>query len=340
VRHRPFAPTGNDDASLADWAEACLHLLQGEELSRADLARLLANEPLDELDFGSAAEVEDEAVETLVMEDSRIDRILTAVERRRTLAPDVYPFRIESDLVAYEASDAGYVYLFLLWCCVPGTPFRGENGDFDSAEDAFDRIAALAVRNLLGPTSVLTMLFARKRANDDSDDPVVRPTSFPAAIRRVRQLMLTHGLEIPPDDPDGALAEAESLPARTYQDGGVDVLSWRVFRDDRPAFPVALAQCTLQTNWRMKTRDIVAELWNAWVAFPTPFQRMLLIPWAASHDGLWADKNRMAGLIIDRMRLCELLELAIADVVELSREELQPWLDRERRQYVWQEAAA
>jgi hypothetical protein len=335
MRHRPFAPRGNDDPSLADWLEACMFILETNELSRADILRLLTNEPLDDGDFGVADAVEDEEVEEVVAEDGRVDRLVTSIDRRAKLAPDIYPFRFSDEFVTQTESDAGCVYLFLLWLTVPRTRFRNDE-NLDYPERVFDAVAAVGICALLGEEAV-AMLFARKHADDESSDPHVRPVSFPDAIVRIRQIMQTYGLGLPPNDPD---AVPEGLPARTYQDGGVDVIAWRPFRDERPGFPVALAQATIQSKWHGKDKDVVENLWEGWVIFPTPFQRILVIPWAASHESTWLDRNRIGGLIIDRMRLCELLERRLGETAALCTDELCGWLNAERDAYEREDAAA
>lgn len=336
MRHRPLAPTGNDDASLADWLEACIVILDVDELSRSDIQRLLADEPLDEGDFEAITNVEDEEIEVLVREDSRVDRMLTVIGRRQAQAPVIYPFRADDDLVTYITGDATCAYVFLLWLTVPKTRLRQEQEHFDYAERKFDELVAIALRHLLGGDAK-AMLFARKHARDDDADPVARPTSFPEAIKKLRTILGTYGLELPPDDPD---AVPEGLPPRTFHDGGVDVVAWRGFRDERPGCPTVLAQSTIQREWHDKAKDVVVELWTAWVVFPTPFQRVLAIPWSESHDKNWLLRNRVAGLILDRMRLCEALELLLEDAVAFCDPALRDWLRDERTAYMPQDEAA
>jgi hypothetical protein len=275
-------------------------------------------------------------VEVLVRDDSRVDRMMTAIERRQTQAPLLYPFSAEDELVTYVSTDASRAYLLLLWLTVPKTRLRQEQESFDYAERRFDQLAAIALRHLLGG-GARAMLFARKHASDDDADPLVRPTSFPEAIKKIRAILGTYGLDLPPDDPE---AVPEGLPPRTFHDGGVDVVVWREFRDERPACPTILAQCTIQRDWHDKAKDVVVELWNAWVIFPTPFQRVLVIPWSESHDKNWLYRNRVGGLILDRMRLCELLEHGLEEVRAFCDADLQQWLDAERAAYVPQEEAA
>jgi hypothetical protein len=116
---------------------------------------------------------------------------------------------------------------------------------------------------------------------------------LPAGLEAVR--------EGPPADDEG------DHPARTYSDDGVDVVVWRHFADGRAGFPVVLAQCTIQLKWRPKTTDILLELWGDWIRFVTPAQKALVVPFRHPRAELVARPNSNRRMILDRMRLCELL---------------------------------
>ena len=330
---RPFAPLSNDDADLADWAEGSLFILDLEELSRPQIAQLLSGSPLEEefLEPGDPeGEVEEEALEDLVADDSRVDQIFNEVIERTRIAERVYPFRTEADLLRFEPAWIGAdAYLFLLWPCIPGTPFRMD-GRYEDHETGFDLLTAAALKSLLG-SGTEYVLFDQQYASDD--DEAVRPTSFPEAIKWLRKLLrlaVTH--TPPPTDP---AEQDDSLPAGTYNDGGVDVIAWKEFGDQKAAFPIALAQTTIQGEWRKKTRDVIAELWNSWLVFPTPPQRVLAIPFVASHRSTWFARNLMAGLILDRMRLAELLsERPDEELVDVVSAEDREWLSLERAEFV------
>ena len=77
-------------------------------------------------------------------------------------------------------------------------------------------------------------------------------------------------------------------------------------------------------------------LWGDWIRFVTPPQRVLAIPNAVPEGkSWWRDRNRMAGLILDRMRLCELLNyLEDSDLQGLVACGLAQWLEDERTEQV------
>jgi hypothetical protein len=96
--------------------------------------------------------------------------------------------------------------------------------------------------------------------------------------------------------------------------------------------PVMLAQCTVQIEWSEKTRDISVELWKKWIDFETvPPQTALVIPFAISRTlEQWANRTITAGVIIDRLRLLELLD-------ELPDEQLRDFPDPVTREWVARE---
>lgn len=101
--------------------------------------------------------------------------------------------------------------------------------------------------------------------------------------------------------------EDEINPHR--RDGGVDVVAWRPFRDGRSAFPVVLAQTTLQTNYPPKAKDVSSSKWRDWIAFGSDPSTALVIPYVVPMgDHHWNDMRSDVNVIIDRLRLCELLE--------------------------------
>ena len=192
------------------------------------------------------------------------------------------------------------------WLSRADAPFRGEAALPGVVDTAFDELAGAALAKHW-PARTRSILFARRHANDPSDE-TTRPTSFPQAIRWLRGLLETNGLTLPFEGAESD-PEAEFAPARTYQDGGVDIIVWKPFADEGPGFTVLLAQCTVQRAWRTKTRDISLTLWKTWVSFPGQVQKALVIPFSVDRDRWWwRDRTCWLGCILDRLRICELLE--------------------------------
>lgn len=112
----------------------------------------------------------------------------------------------------------------------------------------------------------------------------------------------------------------------TKKDGGVDVVAWRPFRDKRAGFVTVLAQCTVRIDWVDKARDIVPDLWTGYIDFGKSPITSLVVPFAIPRSfERWDELRRTVWLVIDRLRLCELLEKA-----EIKfRDDLQSWFEKE-----------
>lgn len=327
-------PRGNDATALADWVELWLFVEEGAELTREVIKRRLSGEPdtrpEEPDDDRGGAEIEVAGIERLVREDRRADLLVSEIARRREIAPRIYRLAINEDIISRVDVPGGSIYDVLRWVCEADAPFRDER--MDDVEEPLDELAREALKALLGGESH-AVLFARRYATDPATD-TTRPKAFPEAVRWLRaRFKLLAGLDLvpagPPEDDEG------DHPARTYSDGGVDVVVWRPFKDSRAGFPIALGQSTIQANWKPKAHDISLDLWRDWIRFVTPPQKVLVIPYAIPESfGLWRDRTRTAGLIIDRMRLCELLDHLQDDALpELSAAQMDEWLTREREEY-------
>jgi len=327
-------PKGSDSAALADWAELWVFTSELETLSRQHIKRALQDEPEDEEepdDGRAGAELEVSQLESVAQEEGRTDRLLSEVRRRAEVAPRVYRLRVDSNVITGVDVPAKTIYELLLWIAFAGAPFR--DGRDAEVEQPFDELCLAALKVLVGPSGEGVMFARRYAVNPATDER--RPTSFPLAIRWLRGLLrLPAGLDAVPDGPPSD--DEGDHPARTYSDGGVDVVAWRHFKDGRAGFPSILAQCTIQLRWRPKATDIVLDLWGDWIRFVTPPQKVLAIPFAVPEGrSWWRDRNRTAGIVIDRMRLCELLnELSDGALQTLQAAQMAIWLDGDRERFL------
>ena len=325
------APHGRDPESLADWAEIELLASESPEtgLSRSMLLKGLKSEPIEPDDESDdpATEIENPGIDADLAGDVRVDKILREISRRRQIAGGVYSFGVNEGLLYVDEPLWSNVYQYLLVLGQQDAPFRDSDedtpGDFSDVEEPFDELCLAALKRL-GGTGSIGVLFAQRYADDD--DPNVRSTAFPEAVRWIRgRLLLSAGQFVPPDSPPAD--DEGDLPARTYNDGGVDLFVWRPLGDNRPGFPIFMAQCTVQKNWRPKARDIDLELWRDWIRFLTPPTKVLCIPFAVPNRSWWRDRSRVAGLILDRLRLAELLSQMEPDTLgTLSAARSQEWL--------------
>jgi hypothetical protein len=341
-------PKGEDAAALADWAELLVLTAHRDGISATRLERLLRGD-------GADAAEEELALDALGDEDGgtdefeldladvgrgerelRLELILDEIALRLRLGPRIYPFEPVDERLAPREAPGASIYLFLLILSSEDAVFRAERRAHE-VEAAYDQVALEALRRYLG-RDALGIRFA-KNAHVDGDN-ATRPKKFRDAITWLREnLGLSIGVRQPPDtelephweEPDEPVPQGR-VPLNTYSDAGVDVVIWWRFADGRSGSPVLLAQCTVQVEWSEKVSDIDVDLWEKWIDFDTvPPQTALVIPFAVNRSSpQWDDRTVTAGVIIDRLRLLELLnELEDEALRVMLAPEVVEWVERE-----------
>lgn len=351
-------PLGDDISALTDWVELRVSAIDTAGMPLTKLDRLLkaegselADEELDPPESDEGLEVVLTTADAAAAEaDVRVELVRQEVIERAGSGTRVYPFTVDAERVQPRDVCGSDVYRLLLVLSSSHLPYRSERRTHE-VEEAFDYIAMAALRRFLGRQAT-GLRFARTAQQDDAEtdaadpDPWRRPTGFAEAIEWLRDwLDAGQGVRSPPpeaeiqthwedegeDDPPPLGRDALS----SYNDAGVDVVVWWRFADGRRGFPVLLAQCTVQLSWESKVHDIDIDLWRAWIDFDTvPPQRALVIPFADRRDHpQWPDRTLKAGVILDRVRLLELLD-------ELECDELGGLIDDRSRGWTQTELLA
>lgn len=141
-----------------------------------------------------------------------------------------------------------------------------------------------------------------------------RPPGFPEAVSWLAGLL--------------NLSTGKAIPRPRVKDGGVDVVVWRPFKDGRTGFVVVLCQCTVELNWPPKAKDIVLGNWCGLIDFGLHPLTALAIPFAVPTTfDKWDELRRTVNIVLDRMRLCELIESKHLG----NLEEIKKWALAERR---------
>ena len=88
-----------------------------------------------------------------------------------------------------------------------------------------------------------------------------------------------------------------------------------------------LAQCTIAIDWVPKAKDITQVVWRGWIDFGKNPITCLAIPFVVPHPfEKWDELTRTVNFVLDRLRICELLEGATlqneSEVREFSDAEL------------------
>jgi hypothetical protein len=345
-------PAGRDAAALADWAELLVLSTEGGSVSITRLTRLLKGEGADEAEEEMTLEERDdpdteeaEEIELALVDEGRderevrVEQLLDEITVRLGLGAKIYPFEPSDERISRRSAPGEDVYLFLLALSWKDAPARGERR-MHEVEAAYDQLAVEALRRYLG-RGALGVRFA-KNAHDPNDN-TTRPKKFSDAIAWLRhELKLGAGRKAPPGtelvehwEDEGKTDSPGRTPLNSYEDGGVDVVAWWRFRDDRVGSPVLLAQCTVQLAWGEKVKDISVKRWEKWIDFATvPPQIALVLPFAVNRASLsWDERTVDAGVIIDRLRLMELLD-------ELEEGAIEQLLDDDARTWARTELAA
>lgn len=282
---------------MADWAEAMM-LANG----RARMSR-------DKLDnLAREAEIPTVRVSDLVVE------AINEIQRRATVLGDRYPFEWHSDLAQIHVSRRCLPYEFLL-CLACSVPFRAERR-WPETEKSYDDLVANALIAYFGP-------FAQKTRVAWGDPG--RPARW--------------------DDFRSHLCATLKIPRGTNpllnypKDAGSDVIVWVPFRDGREGFVTLLAQCTVQRDdWVAKAGECNPRRWCGWVDFKTDPLTCLAIPFAIPKNyPQWHDLTRTVNLVLDRLRICELLPAGYAcstEIEEWTAKELDRMVIRDAEEMV------
>lgn len=202
-------------------------------------------------------------------------------QRKETLGTS-YPFDFDIGTIIRNSSWLTFAYTHFL--LLSGSALVAvEQGDstLSGPEQWFEEISLESVVAWLGHGAM------GLRFGWPSD--LGRPPEFPEAIRWLSEKMRIE------------LGTAYRPPIR--KDGGVDVIAWRPFSDNRSGFPILLVQCTLQKDLVSKARDIDVQNWSGWLALDRPPMTALATPRLVPEStDRWNQLSRQT-LVFERLRL-------------------------------------
>ena len=275
-------PAGGEMTQLADWLEARMIVEGLSRMPRSRLRRYLR---------GVMAIDKEEL-------DLQAELLFQEMARRRRIAGEMYPFVEERTGMGRKDTEAALPYVFLL-CLVTSESLRSETRQAE-VDQMLDNLAEDALRRYLAGES-RGLRFGWPPSGD-------RPGDFRDAVEWLAELL---GLRV---------GKGRRRPKS--KDGGVDVVVWRPFKDGREGFITILAQCTVALDWEGKGRDIIEDIWRGWIDFGKDPVTCLVVPFVIPHPfEKWDELRRTVTFVLDRLRLCELL-----DGVTLSNEsEVSEW---------------
>lgn len=121
----------------------------------------------------------------------------------------------------------------------------------------------------------------------------------------------------------GRLGErfAEAPPSR-FKDRGVDIVSWKPFRELRSGQVVLLLQCAAGQNWKNKA-PVPLTAWNQYIHWGCNPIAGFAIPSIISRTD-WHEISLEKGIMFDRVRLYNLLLIGAGDLG--LEEDLNAWI--------------
>lgn len=284
------APPTVGARGLADWVEASLASSGRPYLTRSNMRAAFRNTAF-------LGESREDA-------DTGIDSTLAEIERRRAILGNQYPFTVRRRRVYWGGEEHTLPYLFCL-CLSVSRDFK-ERDEVTEAAIRFEHLMLDGLRAYLGPGAE-GIRFGYPPTGD-------RPGGFEEALAWLADRV---GLERGP-----------APPHPHKNDAGVDVVVWRSFSDDRPGHLIILRQSTVGRGWSGKERDVIQSVWQGFIDFGKYPVVAFGIPHVVNpKHRLWDELRRTVHIVLDRLRLCELL----TEVDLKWEEQIRDWTEEELR---------
>lgn len=286
-------PSTLDDCyGSADWLEMRMLVRGDQQISRAELLEFLAAE----------MNTVPQAIE------SEVAFMMDEIVRRRELGGKNYPFCLEENLIKIDATADAEFYKFLLLLSLEKSPLR-KTKKYNTVDFLFDDVVAEAVIGYLGKNTE-TLRFGSPSRNG-------RPTRFATALDWLAGLI--------------GIPSGPNKGKPTIKDGGLDVIAWKKFDDERMAFAVMLIQCTIQREWFIKANDIDANVWDSRIQFNRSPMSALAIPFIIPVDyDNWGDLRCKVSVMFDRLRLIRCLENSSSTKFL----DMRKWVEKELKKFI------
>nr|WP_321464000.1 hypothetical protein [uncultured Cohaesibacter sp.] len=233
-----------------------------------------------EENYSAGNEFEEEAWQSRETSmDTAASQILEELEKRSLSLGELYPFRIQGDVLYYEQSPT-LVYEFLLCTSLSPSLTTGRFKDFPRI---FERLAAVLTANFLGAnTHYCHVGFPNEHRR------------FKSAVRVV--ISESRELNWQPD---------EGLPDEGPRQGdeGVDYILWKDFGCGRPiGQPFFFGQCACGNDWDNKLNDVSERFFKWFSRLKVDRTKVFAVPFVIPDIKL-REVTRDAGIVMDRLRL-------------------------------------
>lgn len=282
-----------DVTSLGDWLEACL-LFSIERVSKNDVVDLLIEEQIcnddgQDMAYGIATQGWEELTRR-----GRWGGLSVEIEFARDRLTRTTTW--EDDLFS------SFMVLLSLFRIYP--KWAAEHRDYVRQGDLFERCTELICPSLLPGWQAY-------RAGWTPNDT----KNIPGIVEALCELLFTRGA-----------ADLDQWVAPQGNDGGLDLVCYRTFGDEREASPVFFLQCASGKNWREKIHTPNGETWKKYLNAAVTPSTGIIAPFIIESADLKRASLAGQAIVFDRIRLLSAKRsLPIALPVDLA-DDLRDWM--------------
>jgi len=250
----------------ADWVE-CSALFHCEEISKADVQDCFSE--IDSFNNESTP--------------SKVADIWSELERRKYLLGQRYPVLVNGNRIsAMDWKDfATYSFCLLLSYSKSNREWGNKFcNDYQLQGELFEYVSVAALKHLLKNWVVNPTGWSK-----------TNPTPIKQQIKRIAKEL--------------GEAISQETPRSADKDGGVDIMCYRKFPDNRGNYPVVFVQCATGRDWTDKRGLDPLRLWRNWIQFKTPgvLSRGFSVPFSFGDETFRQTQIRGDCLVLDRIRL-------------------------------------
>ena len=290
-----------DDAlvRMADWVELTALLSGSRTASREDLRKALMREPDPSEEGETPRSAADQRLEAKVNDvfSELIDRIDSCASDGE--ATSMYPFALNRTHTVLRTLRDGVdacdlIYLFLLVVTQADMSARTRVRQTVDPTKVFERLCADVLKSFWGGSTphAGVLIFGTARTSAAGE------RKFQANINALCKALQEGDGWLP-----GALAPGGG-------DGGLDLVVWKRFRDNRQGGLVGFAQCKTGNHWadhltKLTPRTFTTKYTRSGLALDP--LRLYLVPTRISRHR-WKEYTQDGGLLFDRCRIVQFAE--------------------------------
>ncbi len=134
-------------------------------------------------------------------------------------------------------------------------------------------------------------------------------------------------------------ANPERWLSEESKDGGLDIVCYRPFADEREALPVYFLQCASGRNWREKVTTPNAAVWQRVLDAAVQPSTGIAAPFVVDDDELRRAALQGQTIILDRLRMLSAATSAAISLPEHLRDTVRDWMHPRVESLLEQEAA-